>query len=77
MTYYASISGSDIQSYRTKLTAETETGAKRQATALFGLGFRHHVIHVGELIDEGGMNERGRAIACRPIWRKTWGAIEQ
>ena len=72
MTYYACIAGNDIQSRRETLTATTIAGAKRQAWERFRGGFAHHTIYVGELLDEGTRNERGRALAYRDVCGKRW-----
>lgn len=72
MAYYAAISGHDIISYREKLNATTLTSAKREATRLFGSGFRHHMIWVGELLDEGTPVERGRPMSSRPVAGGRW-----
>jgi len=74
MTYYAAITGNDIQSRREKLTATTLTGAKRQAWERFRSGFAHHTIYVGELLDEGTRNERGRPLAWRDVTGSKWHA---
>ena len=70
--FYAVLSGSDIIGTRHKLTAQTITGAKRQAWALFRGGYRHHTIYVGELLDAGTRYERGAALAERHICAKRW-----
>jgi predicted secreted Zn-dependent protease len=70
--FYAAISGADIIGYREPLTAQTLTGAKRQAWRRFGAGYRHHTIHVGELLDAGTQYERGIAMATRDISGKRW-----
>ncbi len=71
-TYYAAVSGSDIQSYRQRLNATTLTGAKREAGRKLGGGYRHHMIYVGKLIDAGTRNERGRPMASRPVGGGRW-----
>jgi hypothetical protein len=70
--FYAVLSGSDIIGTRHRLTAQTLTGAKRQAWALFRSGYRHHTIYVGELLDAGTRYERGIAMATRDISGKRW-----
>ena len=70
--FYAAISGNDIIGYREPLTAQTLTSAKRQAWRRFGAGYRHHTIHVGELLDAGTQYERGIAMATRDISGKRW-----
>jgi len=70
--FYAAISGNDIIGYRKPLTAQTLTGAKRQAWRRFRSGYRHHTIYVGELLDAGTRYERGIAIATRDISSKRW-----
>jgi predicted secreted Zn-dependent protease len=70
--FYAAISGNDIIGYREPLTAQTLTSAKRQAWRRFGAGYRHHTIHVGELLDAGTRHERGFAMATRDISGKRW-----
>jgi hypothetical protein len=70
--FYAAISGADIIGYRVQLTAQTLSGAKRQAWRRFGWGYRNHTIYVGELLDAGTRYERGIAIAARDINGKRW-----
>lgn len=67
MIYYAAISGNDIIGHRETLNAATLTGAKREAMRRFGGGYRHHMVWVGELIDAGTRNERGRPLSSRPL----------
>jgi hypothetical protein len=77
VTFYATIAGDGVIAYRHKLAAQTLRGAKRAATNLLGADYRHHVLCVGELIDEYTPNERGRPLAERYLSQLRWRNLER
>ncbi len=77
-TYYVSITGydlADLASAWHELTATTLLGAKRQALAQEGDGFKHHIMHVGVATGRVYIDTREpeiEALASRRMTAKKW-----